>query len=216
LRRGSVWFLRPQGRWHVLQGRWNNPAHGRDCHQRLKQQLLCSVHGKVGREQVVQGCEIEKDKFVVLETADLEAVKLETTHTIEVVQFIRCKELDPIYLDVLYFVGPDGPVSLKAYAVLREALRRTDCLALGPVVLSGREKIVALKPLDKGLLTTTLRYPAEIRRAASYFDDLANVNVEDTRSPWPVSLLRTKPPSSTQPGSLIVTKRPSWRGSRPR
>jgi DNA end-binding protein Ku len=65
--------------------------------------------------------------------------------------------------------------------VLREALRRTDCLALGQVVLSGREKIVALKPLDKGLLMTTLRYPAEIRRAASYFDDLADVNVEDTQ-----------------------------------
>jgi DNA end-binding protein Ku len=153
----------------------------KDCHQRLKQQLVCPIHGKVEREHVVKGYEIEKDRFVVLDASDLEAVKLETTHTIELVQFIRAKELDPILLDVPYFIGPDGPVSLEAYAVLREALRRTNYLALGQVVLSGREKLVALKPVGKGLLMTTLRYPAEIRQAEAYFDDLTDVKVEDAQ-----------------------------------
>jgi DNA end-binding protein Ku len=151
----------------------------KDCHQRLKQQLVCPVHGKVEREHVVKGYEVEKDRFVVLEASDLEAVKLETTHTIEPVQFIRAKELDPIFLDVPYFVGPDRPVSMEAYAVLREALRKTNYLAIGQVVLSGREKLVALKPVDRGLLMTELRYPAEIRQAASYFDELADVKVDD-------------------------------------
>jgi DNA end-binding protein Ku len=153
----------------------------KDCHQRLKQQLVCPIHGKVEREHVVKGYEIEKDRFVVLDASDLEAVKLETTHTIELVQFIRAKELDPILLDVPYFIGPDGPVSLEAYAVLREALRRTNYLALGQVVLSGREKLVALKPVGKDLLMTTLRYPAEIRQAEAYFDDLTDVKVEDAQ-----------------------------------
>ena len=110
----------------------------------------------------MKGYQIEKDRFVVLESSDLEAVKLETTHTIELVEFIRAKELDPIFLDVPYFVGPDGPVSLEAYAVLREALRKTNYIALGQVVLSGGEKLIAIKPLDNGLLMTTLRYPTEI------------------------------------------------------
>jgi DNA end-binding protein Ku len=128
-----------------------------------------------------KGYEVERDKFVVMDSADLDAVKLETTHTIELVQFIRPKELDPIYLDTPYFVGPDGPVSIEAYAVLREALRKANYLALGQVVLSGREKLVTLKPVDKGLLMTTLRYPAEIRQAASYLDDLAHVKVDDAQ-----------------------------------
>jgi DNA end-binding protein Ku len=164
----------------------------KDCHQRLKQQLVCPVHGKVEREQVVKGYEIERDRFVVLEASDMEAAKLETTHTIELVQFIRAKELNPIFLDVPYFVGPDGPVSLEAYAVLREALRKTNYLALGQVVLGGREKLIAIKPVDKGLLMTTLRYPAEIRQAELYFDDLTGVKVEDAQIALARQLIENK------------------------
>ena len=164
----------------------------KDCHQRLKQQLVCPVHGNVEREQVVKGYEIEKDRFVVLEANTLEAVKLETTHTIELIQFIRAKELDPIFLDVPYFVGPDGPVSLEAYAVLREALRKTNYLALGQVVLCGREKLIAIKPVDKGLLMTTLRYPAEIRQAELYFDDLTDVKMEDAQIALARQLIENK------------------------
>jgi DNA end-binding protein Ku len=164
----------------------------KDCHQRLKQHLECPVHGRVEREHVVKGYEVEKDRFVVMEASDLEAVKLETTHTIELTQFIKAKELDPVFLDVPYFIGPDGPVSVEAYAVLREALRRTNYVALGQVVLSGREKIVALKPVDRGLLMTTLRYPAEIRQAGSYFDDLADVKVDDAQIALARQLIENK------------------------
>jgi DNA end-binding protein Ku len=164
----------------------------KDCHQRLKQQLVCPVHGKVEREHVVKGYEVEKDRFVVLEASDLEAVKLETTHTIDLVQFIKAKELDPIFFDVPYFVAPDGPVSVEAYVVLREALRRTNYVALGQVVLSGREKIVAIKPVEKGLLMSTLRYPAEIRQAASYFDDLAAVKADDAQISLARQLIENK------------------------
>ena len=145
----------------------------KDCHQRLKQNLVCPVHGKVEREHVVKGYEIEKDRYVVVEPTDLATVKLETTHIIDVVQFIKPEELDPIYLDAPYFVGPEGPVSVEAFTVLREALRKAKRVGIGRVVLSGREKLVVLKPLAKGLLLTTLRYAAEVRQAAAYFENLS-------------------------------------------
>jgi DNA end-binding protein Ku len=150
----------------------------KDCHQRLKQHLVCPIHGKVEREHVVKGYEIEKDRFVVMDTSDLDAVKLETTHTIDLAHFIKPDELDPVFLDVPYFVGPDGPVSVEAFGVVREALRRPKCIGIGQVVLSGREKPVALKPLGTGLLMTTLRYAAELRQPSAYFDETAEPQLD--------------------------------------
>ncbi len=150
----------------------------KDCHQRLKQQLVCPIHGKVEREQVVKGYEVEKDRFVVIESADLEAVKLETTHTVELVQFIKPEELDPVFLDVPYFLGPDGPVSVEAFTVLREALRKAKRLGIGRVVLSGREKLVAVKPVGNGLVMSTLRYASEIRQADAYFEELGQGHID--------------------------------------
>ena len=144
----------------------------KDCHQRLKQHLVCPIHGKVDREHVVKGYEIEKDRFVVMDKTELDNVKLETTHTIDLAQFIKPDELDPVYLDVPYFVGPDGPVSVEAFAVIREALCRAKRVGIGQVVLSGKEKSVAIKPLGKGLLMTTLRSASELRQASTYFEDL--------------------------------------------
>ena len=102
----------------------------------------------------------------------MDAVKLETTHTIDLAQFIKPDELDPVYLDVPYFVGPDGPVSVESFAVMHDALQRAKRFAIGRVVLSGKEKAVAIKPIGKGLLMTTLRYAGELRQAAAYFEEL--------------------------------------------
>ena len=153
----------------------------KDCHQRLKQHLVCPVHGKVERDQIVKGYEIEKDRFVVMDKADLDAVKLETTHTIDLVQFIRPDELDPVFLDMPYFVGPDGPVSLESFAIMCEALQRTKRIGIGRVVLSGREKAVSIKPSGKGLLMTTLRYAAELREPSTYFDDLVQTQLDSAQ-----------------------------------
>jgi DNA end-binding protein Ku len=150
----------------------------KDCHERLKQHLVCPIHGKVEREHIAKGYEVEKDRFVVMDSVDLDAVKLETTHTIDLAQFIKPEELDPVFLDVPYFVGPDGPVSLESFAIIREALHRAKRIGVGRVVLSGREKPVAIKPLGKGLLMTTLRYAAELRQPAAYFDDLAQPQLD--------------------------------------
>ena len=151
----------------------------KECHQRLRQKLVCPVHGEVPREALVKGYEYAKDQYVIVDESDLEHVRLETTSTIELVQFVAPEELDPLYLDTPYYVGPDGPVAQEGFRVLREALRRTNRLGLGRVVLSGKEKLVALKPLGQGLLFVTLRYAAEVKAATGYFQDLAEAPVDE-------------------------------------
>jgi Ku protein, prokaryotic len=144
----------------------------KSCHQRIKQKLVCPVHGEVTREDLVKGYEYATDKFVILNKTDLEAVKLETTGTIELVQFVRPDELDPIFLDSPYYLGPDGPVAEEGFAVLREAMRRAKRIGIGRVVMGGKEKLIALKPIGKGFVFFTLRYLTEVRQAAAYFEDL--------------------------------------------
>src|SRR5437879_613268 len=95
----------------------------KSCHRRIKQKLVCPVHGEVARDDLVKGYEFEKDKFAIVNETDLEAVRLETTGTIELVQFVRPEELDPIFLDTPYYLGADGPVAEQGFRVLREALK---------------------------------------------------------------------------------------------
>ena len=148
------------------------------CHQRIRQKLVCPVHGEVTREELVKGYEYSTDKFVILNETDLESVRLETTGTIELIQFVRPEELDPMFLDAPYYLGPDGPVAEEGFAVLREALRRAKRIGIGRVVLGGKEKLVALKPNGKGFVFFTLRYATEVRVAAPYFEDLASSPVD--------------------------------------
>jgi len=144
----------------------------KSCHQRIRQKLVCPVHGEVAREDLVKGYEYAADQFVILNETDLEAVRLETTGTIELVQFVRPEELDPLFLVSPYYVGPDGPVAGEGFGVLREALRRTKRIGIGRVVLGGKENLLALKPLGKGLVFFTLRAVAEVRPASAYFEDV--------------------------------------------
>ena len=135
----------------------------KDCHQRLRQQLVCPLHGPVERRDTVKGYQYEKDHFVVLEQSDLENLKLETSDTIELFQFIPSHELDSIYTDTPHFLGPDGLVAAQAYAVIWQALRKARRLGIGRVVLPGKEKLVALRPLEKGFLDAP-REAVRIRR----------------------------------------------------
>jgi DNA end-binding protein Ku len=164
----------------------------RTCHQRIKQKLVCPVHGEVTRDDLVKGYEYTTDKFVILNETDLEAVRLETTSTIELVQFVHANELDPMYLDVPYYLGPDGPVAEEGFGVFVEALRRAKRIGIGRVVLSGKEKLVALKPIGKGLAFFTLRYTAEVRAATPYFEDLRQEAPDATQVALAQKLIESK------------------------
>ena len=111
-------------------------------------------------------------------TKELDALAVESKHTIEIDLFVPREQIDERYLDSPYFITPDGQVGQDAFAVIREAMRGKDMVALGGVVLAKRERVIMLQPWDKGLMATTLRYPYEIRAAEEYFEDIPDVKVE--------------------------------------
>ena len=121
---------------------------------------------------------------------ELDALAIESNHTIEIDSFVPREQIDERYLDSPYYITPDGQVGQDAFAVIREAMRGKDMVALGRVVLAKRERVIMLEPWDKGLTATTLRYPYEIRDAKEYFDDIPDVKVE----PDMLKLAQAHPP----------------------
>lgn len=150
----------------------------KDCHQRLKQQMACPTHGPVERDDIVKGYEFEKGKYVVIDDADIEKIKIESQKTIELTQFVDLDEVDPIHHDGYYYVAPDGPVAQDAFRVIREAMRKNNKAAIGRLVLAGREHIVCLRPQDAGFVLTTLRLADEVRSAEPYFEDIKDGPVD--------------------------------------
>jgi DNA end-binding protein Ku len=148
------------------------------CDLRLHQQLVCPEHGKVERSDVVKGYEFEKDHYVVVSDADLAKVRLETTKTIEVIQFIDADDLDPIYLDTPFYVAPDGAVAEESFRIVRDAMQNRNKIAIGQVVIGKKEHVVALDVQQKGLILNTLFYSEEIRPPETYFEDIKDSNVD--------------------------------------
>ncbi len=120
---------------------------------------------------------LDKDQFVEVTKEELEELALESTRTIEIDEFVEREEIDPRYLIRPYYLRPDGEVGHDAFAVIRETIREMNKVAIGRVVLTNREHIIALEPLEKGLMGTLLRYPYEVRAADEYFDEIQEVKV---------------------------------------
>jgi DNA end-binding protein Ku len=132
---------------------------------------------EVANEDIVKGYKVDTDTFVEVTKEELENVALESTRTIEIDEFVDRSEIDPRYLIRPYYLRPDGKVGHDAFAVIRETIREMDKVAIGRLVLTNREHIIALAPLDKGLMGTLLRYPYEVRDPAEYFDEIQDVKV---------------------------------------
>src|SRR5215813_9367836 len=124
-----------------------------------------------------RGYEVAKGQYLIVEDAELEAIEIESTHTIEIDRFVPHCAIDQRFFDSPYYVMPSEPVGQEAFAVMREAMRGKGMVALGRLVLSKRERVIALEPYDKGLLGTTLRYPYEVRKAEDYFCDLPDLTI---------------------------------------
>ena len=157
---------------------------------RLKQQMVDEQTGRVvDKDHKGRGYELSKGRYVEIDEEELEAVKLESTHTIEIDDFVPAEDIDQRYLDKPYYIVPDGKVGADAFVVIRDAMKQKDKVALARVVLSNREHVIALKPLGKGLLGTTLRYPYELRDEDDYFDDIPSpTDIEGhgrSRGPYP-------------------------------
>lgn len=145
---------------------------------RLRQQMIDSETGEVvDSDDKGRGYELSKGRYVEIDEDELEAVRIESTHTIDIDDFVPADNIDERYLDKPYYITPDGKTGADAFAVIRDAMKRKDRVALARVVLANREHVVALKPLGKGLLGTTLRYPYELRQEADYFADIPTPKV---------------------------------------
>jgi len=145
--------------------------------ERVRQQLTVPGIGPVERDDIVKGFEYEKGRYVTVDPDDLKRLRLETTDTIDIVEFVE--EIDPIYFDAPYYLVPDGSVAEEGYRVIREALRDSGKIAVGQLVINGQERVIAIRPLGTGLLGNSLRYADEIRKPEDYFRGIAEGGADD-------------------------------------
>jgi DNA end-binding protein Ku len=132
---------------------------------------------EVANEDIVKGYKVDTDTYVEVSKDELDDLALESTHTIEIDEFVPRTDIDTRYLIRPYYLVPDGKVGHDAFAVIRETIRSMNKVAIGRVVLTNREHIISLEPLGKGLMGTLLRYPYEVRGEKEYFDDIQDVKV---------------------------------------
>ncbi|GAB5349705.1 non-homologous end joining protein Ku [Alteriqipengyuania sp. 357] len=140
--------------------------------KRVKYEKTVPGVGPVDRDDIIKGYEISKGEYVLLDDEEIEAVKIESRKTLELVQFVDAGEIDPLYYEKPYYVAPKDDLAEEAFVVLREALRKAKKVALGQLSVRGSEKLVAIKPCGKGLLLETLRYADEVRKGQSFFHDI--------------------------------------------
>jgi DNA end-binding protein Ku len=145
---------------------------------RIRNDVVDAETGQpVEPEDRVKGYQVDKGQYVLVEDDELDNVALESTHSIDIEEFVPVSEVDRIYLDESYYIVPQDDVAEEAFAVIREAMRKEDLAGLARVVIYRCEHLLLLRPRGKGLLATTLRYKTEVRDEHEYFDDIPNVNV---------------------------------------
>jgi DNA end-binding protein Ku len=145
---------------------------------RIKYQRVDAETGDdVENEDIIKGYKVDADTYITIDKEELENIALESTRTIDIDQFVPKSEIDELYIARPYYIVPDGKVGHDAYAVIREIIKATNKVALGRLVLTNREHVIALEPRDKGLMGLLLRYPYEVRQPAEYFDGIQDVKI---------------------------------------
>jgi Ku protein len=145
---------------------------------RLKQQMIDAETGEVVEgDQKARGYELSKGKYVEIEPQELDAVQIESNHTIEIDSFVPRNEIDQRYLNHPYYIAPDGKAAVEAFAVIRDAMQDQDRVALARIVLTNREHVMTIEPLGKGPLGTTLRYPYELRDEQDFFEGIRSPKI---------------------------------------
>jgi DNA end-binding protein Ku len=147
---------------------------------------------EVEKEDRVKGYKLDNKDYLLLEDKELENVALESTHTIEIEEFVPASDVDRIYLDESYYIVPQDEVAQEAFAVIREAMKKEDLAGLARVVIYRREHLLLLQPRGKGLLATALRYKTEVRDEDEYFDDIPNIKVPADMLKLATHILDTK------------------------
>jgi DNA end-binding protein Ku len=147
-----------------------NPA----THNRIKMVTTDPDTGPVSRSDLVKGYEVDKGRYILLSDEEIRSVRLESTKTINIERFVPASDIDRLYWDNPYFLAPDGKLADEAFGVIREAMRSEGQVALGRVVISTRERLMALEPHGKGIIAHTLRTAAEVRDAEEVFQQISD------------------------------------------
>jgi len=132
---------------------------------------------EVRPDEIVKGYQVDKGRYVEISDEEVEAIAIESTRTIEIDEFVPRTEIDDLYLIRPYYLAPDGKVGQDAFAVIRNVIKQMNMVAIGRVVLTSREHVIALEARGKGLMGTLLRYPYEVRDENEYFDGIHDVKL---------------------------------------
>jgi DNA end-binding protein Ku len=145
---------------------------------RLRQQLVDEGTGDpIDPDDKGRGYEVDKGVYLPVEDEELDAIAIDSSHTIDIDSFVPKAQVDERYIDSPYYLVPENKVALEAFAVIRDAMLGKGMVALGRVVLSKRERVIMLQPRGKGLLGATLRYPYEVRDETIYFGDIGDIQI---------------------------------------
>jgi DNA end-binding protein Ku len=150
----------------------------KDTGNRIRYRKVDAETGdEVEQSNIIKGYEVARGEYVDVTPEELEAVAIESKRTIEIEEFVPKTQIDELYIRDPYYIAPDGEVGQQAFAVIREAIRKEGMVAVGKVVFTSREHIIALEARDKGMLGITLRYPYEVRKQNDYFDEIKDEKV---------------------------------------
>lgn len=144
----------------------------KDTHNRIRMIPTDPEKGPVERKDLVKGYEYEKDSYIVVTQDEIDAVRLESTRTIDIERFVDAADIDRLYWDNPYYLVPDGKLALDAFSVIRDAMGKTKKVALARLVMHQRERLLGIEPRGKGLIAWSLRSNKEVRDVADYFDDI--------------------------------------------
>jgi DNA end-binding protein Ku len=168
-----------------------NPLH-KDTLNRVQQKYHDPELGEIDRADLVKGYQFEKDKYVVVTSEELEEIEIESSKTIDIDGFVGADEIDPIYQDSTYYLAPDGPIAEETFAVILEAMRKVGKVAIARIVLSGRERLVTVSPIEDGFRLVTLRSAKEVREPSSALDKL-NAKYSDDMLAMAAQIIKQKP-----------------------
>ena len=147
---------------------------------------------EVDNADIVKGYEVSKGEYIELEPDEIEAVAIDSKRIIDIEEFVPRSEIDELYLRDPYYIVPDGEVAQQAFAVIREAIRKEGMVALGKVVFTSREHIIALEARGKGMVGVTLRYPYEVRKEDEYFDAIEDEKIPKDMLDLAIHIVETK------------------------
>jgi DNA end-binding protein Ku len=166
----------------------------KDTLNRVQQKYHDPELGEIDRADLVKGYQFEKDRYVVVTSEELDEIEIESSKTIDIDGFVDAGEIDAIYQDSTYYLAPDGPVAEETFAVILEAMKRVGKVAIARIVLSGRERLVTIQPIDDGFRLMTLRSAKEVREPASALDRL-NAKLSDDMLAMAGMIIAQKPMS---------------------